>query len=104
MIYCRMGDARLRRRGKRDDLWANEWLASNDKYEINRVTLIYPKHNSDVLHSVSIKGRYKKMVSVCHEGKEAMPFWTLALTESVAAIKGTTSAVWSLNRLLMAHG
>lgn len=76
----------------------------NDKYEINIVTLICPKHRCDVVHHVSIKGGIKRWCLCVVRAERPCPFEPWLLTKSVAAVKGTTSPVWSLNRLLMAHG
>lgn len=46
----------------------------NDKYEINRVTLICPKHSGDVVHRVSIKRGIKTTVAARRRGREAVPF------------------------------
>lgn len=56
------------------DLQAQACRFYNDKYEINIVTLICPKHNCDVVHRVSIKRGIKTMVVARQEGREAVPF------------------------------
>ena len=68
------GDTCLRGWGKKDDLWAYKCLACNDKYEINIVTLICPKHNCDVVHSVSIKGGIKRWCLRVVRARRPCPF------------------------------
>lgn len=73
--------------GKQDNVRTHGCWFYNDKYEINIVTLICPKHGCDVGHRVSIKRGIKTMVVARREGREAMPFWTPALSASAAAVK-----------------
>lgn len=80
MIYGRNGgDGDGGGWGKQDDLRARGCRFYNDKYEINMVTLICPKHNCDVVHRVSIKRGIKTMAVARREGREAVAFWTPAL-------------------------